>query len=236
MRLSRVVPAVLATPWWAALLLLFAVGEARADLIHWSYSWSNTPAKIMADKPGTGYIQLTNQSTTPVVGNSYIVATNLTTFSTASAATPDVFTAAPYTLQMTITDGTSDKSNILTFMGQFDGTLTGASTDLTATPTASSSNLTATLSTATTEQFVLGNNLYTVTIGPYSPPGPPDTGGNQGSISASATVTVQPIFEGLPEPGTLTLSCLGAASLGLARWRRRRWRTGRQRVGSERET
>lgn len=232
MRLSRVVPPVLTTPWWTALLLLFAVGEARADLINWSYSWSNTPTRIMADNPGTGYIQLTDQGTTQVVGNSYIVATNLTTSSQASASNPDVFTAAPYTLQMTIKDDASGQSNILTFKGQFDGTLTGSSSDLTNTPTASSSGLPATLSTATTEQFVLGSNLYTVTIGPYSPPGPPNSGGNQGSISASATVTVQPIFEGLPEPGTLTLSCLGAASLGLARWRRRRFRS---RAGRERE-
>ena len=80
-----------------ALASLFALPPSvRADLIPWTYNWSRSPTDILADAPGTGYISLTDESLRTAVGNSDIVATNLHTFSTATDANPDVFTARPY--------------------------------------------------------------------------------------------------------------------------------------------
>jgi hypothetical protein len=75
-----------ATLGGAALLWLLTFGgPARADLIEWSYNWSRSPANVMADSPGTGYISLTDETLQNAVGNSDIVATNLQAHSTATA-------------------------------------------------------------------------------------------------------------------------------------------------------
>ena len=67
-----------------ALVLLLLMGSPlRADLIRWTYSWSNTPNQVQANTPGTGSIHLTNAPPQSVVGDSSIVATNLTTSSSA---------------------------------------------------------------------------------------------------------------------------------------------------------
>jgi hypothetical protein len=190
----------------ALVLLLGPTRPARADLIPWMYNWSRSPSEIHADAPGTGYITLTDESLHSAVGNSDTVATNLRTFSTATKANPDHFTAAKYKFGLFLRDVTSGQSTTLTFTGQLDGTVT-----------ASSSNLKNTFTGATTQSVVLGDNLYTVTIGPYSAPGIPGSV-NAGSISAHATVLIQSINQ-LPEPGTLTLSGLGVFLLGVARWR-----------------
>jgi hypothetical protein len=199
----------------AALAVLLTAGHARADLIPWSYAWSNTPSNIYADGhvPGdkAGYISLTDSSLQSVVGNSYIVATDLTAHSTATSANPDVFTNAGYTLRLTLVDGQFGDQTTLNFNGQLNGTLT-----------ATSSNITNTFLGQTTQSVVLGATQFTVTVAFYNPPGP--TGAqNSGSISAQAMVKATPVTVAtLPEPGSLVLAGLGAAGLGLAGWRRRR--------------
>jgi hypothetical protein len=201
----------------AALMVLLAAGNARADLIPWSYSWSNTPSNIYADGhvPGdsAGYISLTDSALQSVVGDSYLVATDLTAHSTATSANPDKFTNAGYTLRLTLVDGTFGDQATLSFPGEFNGTLT-----------ATSSNITNTFLAQTTQTIVLGQTQFTVTIGFYTPPGP--TGAqNTGSISATALVTASNVTVAtLPEPGGLLLASLGTAGLGLATWRRRRRR------------
>jgi hypothetical protein len=72
-----------------------------------------------------------------------------------------------------------------------------------------------------TQTVVLGDHRYTVTIGPYTPAGPPGSIG-AGSISAHAIITVEDIITELPEPGTLALSCLGGALLAVRGGRRLR--------------
>ena len=79
---------------------------------------------------------------------------------------------------------------------------------------------------ATTQQLILGNTVFTVSIGSYTPPGPPDST-NLGSIGAHTIVRVSHItpVEFLPEPGTMTLSLLGLAAFGVGRrWLPRRGR------------
>jgi hypothetical protein len=189
----------------AVLVLLASAPEARAELVHWVYSWSNTPDKILADAPGTGYITLTDEPLRTAAGESDIVATNLRTFSTATAANPDKFTAKPYTLSLFLFDIDSGKSQTLDFTGQLDGKIT-----------AGSSNIANTFTGQITQQVVLGDHVYKATIGPYTPPSP--TGAvNVGSIAAHATITVMT----LPEPSALALSCLGIAVFGIRRLRRR---------------
>ena len=197
-----------------ALLLAF-VPKAHADLIPWAYNWSRSPADIHADSPGTGYIALSDESQHSAIGNSDIVATNLKTFSTATVANPDIFTAKSYAVTLTLTDLTSGTTGSLTFTGVLSGQLT-----------ASSSLITNAYTGLTTQQLVLGNTVFTVSIGSYTPPGPPDAS-NLGSIGAHTTVTVSHItpVEFMPEPGTLTLSLLGLAAVGVGRrWLPRRGR------------
>lgn len=193
----------------ALVLLLTPVSSARGDLIPWMYNWSRSPTEILADAPGTGRITLTDESLKSAVGDSDIVATNLRTFSTATAANPDTFTAKAYSLNLYLYDVESGASTTLSFTGQIDGRLT-----------AQSSLLRNTFTGATTQQVVLGANRYVATIGPYTPPGPPNSS-NSGSISAHATITVEAIVQ-VPEPATLGLSGLGVLMLAVARWRVRR--------------
>jgi hypothetical protein len=194
-------------------LLVFVPG-ARADIIPWQYNWSRSPSEIHADAPGTGYITLTDESLKSAVGNSDIVATNLRTFSKATPTNPDVFTAKSYSLSLYLLDTESGKSTTFTFTGQISGTLT-----------AMSSNLANTFTGVTMRTMVLGDNRYTVTIGPYSPPGIPGSA-NAGSISAHASVLVEHISN-TPEPGTLALAGVAGFVLGVARWRSRRQRARR---------
>jgi hypothetical protein len=197
----------------ALVLLLLTGSPLRADLIRWTYSWSNTPNQIQANAPGTGSVHLTNAPSQSVVGDSSIVATNLTTSSKAPATAPDQFTNKTYSLNLTIQDTASGKSHTFTFNGQLNGSLT-----------ATTSNLANTFVGPTTLQWTLGNHLYTVAIGPYVPPGAPGTS-NAGSISARALVTVQT----LPEPSSLLMAALGGGLLGLRRWRRRQGRKSSER-------
>ena len=209
----------------SALAVLIALGgSVRADLIAWTYSWQRDPVSIAADGAGTGGVSLTNEANAKdAAGNSDIVATNLRVFSTASASTPDqLVTNGAYTLSLTLIDGTSPTgpSGTVTFTGKLSGTFS-----------ANNSNITNVFNSPTAQSVVLGNtttgfNTYTVTIGPYSPPGPPSAS-NAGSIAAFVAVTPGTGGGGVgvqdvPEPSTMLLAGLGLSFLGGAAWRKRR--------------
>jgi PEP-CTERM motif len=196
----------------ALLALLAGAAAVRADPIQWSYNWSSSPGIVYSDNSQTSYITLTSgQILQSAAGDSDIVATNLRTFSNAPPATPATFTAKVYTLNLLLQDQQSGQSGTLTFSGQFDGTLSELS-----------SNIQNTFTGPTTQTLFLGNNVYTATIGPYSPPGPTNST-NAGSISAFAQVTVSTIIiQDVPEPSSFLLVLLGTPLAGLALWRRRR--------------
>ncbi len=199
---TRVFAAALAT-------CLLAGAQARADFVSWSYNWTPSSTAIYADNPPTGRITLTHEPGGSAVGDSYIVATNIKTASTADPTSPATFTNKAYSLALTILDDASGKSGTLTFSGTFNGTLSNKSAIIMNTFTGPQ-----------TQSIVLGHNVYSVQIGPFAPPGPP-TANISGSISALANVKVQQV----PEPSTLVLSGMCFAVFGAGWW----WRRARAR-------
>src|SRR3989441_11422626 len=79
---------------------------------------------------------------------------------------PPRSTLFPYTTLFRSQSGT------LAFTGRFNGILT-----------AQSAGISNTFTGQLTQSVALGKHLYTATIGPYAPPGPP-TANNTGAISA----------------------------------------------------
>jgi hypothetical protein len=183
----------------------------HADVITWSYQWDRSPLAVGA---GTGGVGFTNENLAHAAGPSDIVATNLSVFSSANPATPDFISSGGYSLKLTLTDDASHAQGIFTFTGQLGGTISSASAQVTNTFT-----------NATTQAQTLGGNLYTVTIGPYTAPGPPMST-NLGAIAAHVDVRAgsTPSTQSNPEPSTLLLGGLGTAFLGfisLSQWRRK---------------
>jgi hypothetical protein len=90
---------------------------------------------------------------------------------------------------------------------------------------AGNANVTNTFTGTTAYNWTAPNgNKYTVTVGNFTPPGPP-TASNAGSISVHVAVTAGSgtVSGGhAPEPSTLLLSCLGLGFAGAASWRKRR--------------
>jgi hypothetical protein len=209
-------------------MLILAGMQARAEPIAWDYSWEPASLVVAADGGGTGGVSLTVQAPVGATGPSDIVATNLRTFSSAPVTTPDAIAQGDYSLTLTLTDTASGRTGNMTFTGYLAGAFS-----------TTSSNLANTFTGDTTKELRLGDNMYTVAIGPYAPPGPPGAA-NAGTISAHVEVQRIPPDGGggdddppdddppddrpTPEPSTLVLTCLGMSFLGAASWRKRRAR------------
>jgi hypothetical protein len=197
-------------------LLLLTGASARADLIVWAYNWEPGTTKVAADGSGTGYVALTDEPSKAASGSSNTIVTNLRAFSTATEAKPDTFIHAPVTFTLHLVDTASNQTGSVTFSGFLSGTLT-----------ANSANIKSTFTSPTTERVNLGGNQYTVTLGTYTPPGPPGVS-NAGSLNAF--VTVVPGGNGhissAPEPSALLLASLALPGIGLSGWLRRHKRMG----------
>jgi hypothetical protein len=184
---------------------LLASGQVRADAVPWYYSSTPIPAAIQSDVPGMGQVNMTGVTSGQVTGSSSIVLATLQTASNSDPSNPATFTNAGYQLAMTIIDGQTNTTGTMFFNGQINGVLSSGNALIL-------NNFTG----PTTQTQTIGNHDYTVTIGPFAPPGLPGVG--SGSISALATVTVTEA----PEPSTLALCGLGLSLLGARVWRRRR--------------
>jgi hypothetical protein len=195
-------------------LLLLAGVQAQADPVGWDYSWAPSSLVVAADSGGTGGVSMTLQATTHADGPSDVIATNLRTFSSAPRTTPDSIAHGDYSLTLTLTDSASKATGTVTFTGFFSGTFS-----------TTSSNLANEFTGDTTKTISLGGHLYTITIGPYAPPGPPSAS-NAGTISAHVDVGDDHGGGGdSPEPSTMVLAGLGLSFLGAASWRKRRARS-----------
>lgn len=195
-------------------LLLLTGAPARADLIPWAYNWEPSTTKVAADGGGNGYVSLTNAPSTAASGSSNTIITNLRTFSTATQTQPDTFNHAPFAFTLHLVDATSNQAGTVTFSGFLSGTLT-----------ANSANIKSTFTSPTTQQVDLGGNQYTITLGTYTPPGPPGVS-NAGSLNAFVSIIPgNGHISSAPEPSALLLASLALPGIGLPRWLRRRKRT-----------
>jgi hypothetical protein len=197
----------------ALAVLLLAGASARADLIQWGYNWTPSGNNVAADGGGTGHLGLTNAPSNAAAGTSNTVITNIRAFSTAPTATPDVFTHANFSFTLSLQDIASQQTGTVTYSGFFSGTLT-----------ANNANIQANFTSPSTQTLTLGGNTFTVTLGTYSPPGPPGAT-NAGSLNALVTVTPGDNGGGhtssTPEPSTLVLIGFAFPCLALANRRRR---------------
>jgi hypothetical protein len=190
----------------ALALALVAAGEARAAFIPWTYNWE-PGSTFLSSTTGTGRLYTSDEPLGKAQGSTNVVVTDLRTASAAPRSHPDVFTNVPFTASITIVDGLNGLSGTVTFSGLFNGTVSS-----------DSSQLEFQLTSAKVQTLQLGKDLYTITFGRYSPPGPPSAE-NTGSIAAFVKV-VDPLQQA-PEPPGVLLATLGGACLGLALWRRR---------------
>jgi hypothetical protein len=189
-----------------------ADSSAHAEMLH--FSWAPDPVVLRADGPGSGAVifshEHANLTLTDQGGTWTGIASELRTVSSASPGHPDTFINRPYSLTLTITD---DHHHLLvppiTFSGVLNGTLSHNSAQLSNTFTSSQ-----------TQTFFDGNLI--VTIGPYTPPGPPGHH-REGSIGTEVVVKgpLPPPVSELPEPSTMVLLSLGAVLLGYTTWRKR---------------
>jgi hypothetical protein len=191
-------------------LLLLAGSGARADLVNpaWSYQWAASPAVVHADAPGFGTVTLTTfpgSGGGPAGQPQAAVAAYVSYSTTAPAAAPDRFTNQPFSLTLTLTDGASGRSGVLSFTGSFNGTLSAAG-----------GQLAGTFSGPTARSLSLGSFDYSVTLGSYVPP--PDASGRFPGLFLASIMAQTP--QKLPEPGSLTLAAAGTALLALASRRR----------------
>jgi hypothetical protein len=194
----------------ALALVLCAGTDARASFIPWSYNWSPGSASVAATT-GSGRIFTSNELFGHAEGSTNLVVTDLRTASTAPRDHPDVFTNAPFSATLTIVDGLNGLHGTASFAGVFNGTIS-----------ANSANVDFKLTSTRTVAVVLGKDVFNVTFGRYSPPGPPSAV-NTGSIASFVSVKDPP--QNAPEPSTALLACLGGSFLGLASWRR--WARGK---------
>jgi hypothetical protein len=206
MRISNVLVAALTF----TAILWTTPAPALADQIHWDYNWVPSQPAVLA---GTGGISLTNVPAGKASGSSDVTVTNITTFSAASPSAPDHVVNGAYSFNLFLTDAASGATGNLRFTGVFGGTLS-----------ASSAHITNSFTGPTVQSVTLAGNLYTVRFGPYSPPGPPNSG-DAGSIAAHVDVqaagTSGPPVNTSPEPATSMLACLGLSFVGVLSWMRR---------------
>ena len=197
-------------------LLLLAGAPAWASPtptdVQWTYNFTPNQSFVKSDS-GTGSITFTNEPAKNANNSSDVVLTNLRVSSTATNSSPDSFNNAHWSGTLAITDKASGAGTNLMFQGQLGGTFS-----------AGNANVTNTFTGTTSYTWTAPNgNKYTVTVGNFTPPGPP-TASNAGSISVHVAVTSGngTVSGHAPEPSTLLLSCLGLGFAGAARWRKRR--------------
>jgi hypothetical protein len=195
----------------ACVVALVGATSAQAAFVPWTYNWEPS-APFVTSTNGLGRLYLTDEPLGKAVGASDVVVTNLRTSATSPPGTFDLFNHTPFSATVTITDLNSGKVGSLTWHGYFQGNITSGS-----------ANVWDVLTSPIAQSITLGQDTFHVSVGRYSPPGPPGIT-NSGSISGKVTITTAAPAHA-PEPSGALLACLGGSCLSLASWRK--WRRGR---------
>jgi hypothetical protein len=185
---------------------------ARADQIPFAYNFS-TPTAVTGDAGNFGTVAFAATNGGNATGPSAsLIAASLSAISSAPASNPDTFSGETYSVTLSLTDTPSGKSGTLTFVGGLFGSLT-----------ATTENITTSFATAT-QKLVLGNDTYTVTIGPLVPQTPANPtliGTLMAAVAVQAGVSGTPVSQ-TPEPTTLVLAVVGGLAGLVTRRRGRR--------------
>jgi hypothetical protein len=221
----------------ALVSLIFPGPVAKAGDIHWQFQWQPIPQVITSDfaivplRGGVpilpnrpiGAIVLSAGPKAGATNSTDLVAASLRAYSLAPDATPAHFTHRKYSFRLTITDLDTKQSGSLMFAGELNGTLSRRSV-----------HIRNTFLDSPAQTIALGFHVFSVTLGPFVPPGPPSAR-NLGSVGAHVDVhlrvdppvpldrlasVVDPPVSKTPEPATIVLAGLGVTMAGLV-WRRR---------------
>jgi hypothetical protein len=202
----------------AALIVLLATATlGKADMILWSYQSGAVPTSIVVSgglHTPTATLILGGSPTTQEHDSATAMVVHMLT--TGSHLN---FQNASTTLGLDIKDHASHAQHMFAFPAVFNGTAD--------VPT-HSSNVTLSFPSGMSQSFVIGNNRYTVTIGPIQPLAWTAIGANFPGRNAffgevDAHVTVSPAnTAATPEPSTLALAGMGVLTLAGAAWQARR--------------
>ncbi len=212
----------------ALALALAATTQSRADQLSYTYNWSASPIAIAA---GTGGVTLTDENAVTTTLPTDTAATNITVFSAAPTASPDVIPTpaggSNYTLSVTLTDNGGTGTGTVTFTGLLLGQLTHDSSNLTNSITGSTDD-SGTHAGQTFGSVTFDGEKYTVSYNGFAAPGP-EAQHNVGSISFH--ISFVPAIGGggngqAPEPSSMVLGCLGLSFLGGVVLRARRRKAG----------
>jgi len=207
---------------FTAVIVLPCLTAARvqADMIQWSASGTpligNVPSTFgsaqIYGNAGGGVVSFLSGPLTSGTNSGSIVALNVSYAENPNGSAIPQFSgpSADYSLSITVHDAASGTFGSLIFHGNLSGEIDQGN------------HFWNTYIGPTTQTLKLGQDLYTVTMGPYvnGTELGPWGGGTYGTISAN--ISVQPVTNATPEPSSLLLACLAVPPLGLARWLRRR--------------
>jgi hypothetical protein len=160
----------------AALAAVVAsAGAVRGELITWSADWSRSPLSVAGDG-NSGSVNLATPQPIRRTGSATVVAAILSASSSASASRPDVFDGEPYRVTLTLTDAATRAHGVVSFTGELFGTMS-----------ATRDSITNRFTSPTTRSLNLGGDIYTIRIGGFVPPGPPN-----GIVVGRITATISP--------------------------------------------
>jgi hypothetical protein len=190
---------------------LLAAPAARADPIGFGYNFLTPPA-VTGDDGNLGAVSFATTAGGQASGHAVLTAASLAVVTAAPLTNPDTFSGQAYDLTLQLTDGPSGKSGALTFTGKLMGSLTPLDAKVT------------TSFDVPTKTLVLGNDKFTVTVGPLVEPA-----GNNPTVVGTLMATVDAQAAGgpvtptaqAPEPPALALAGFGVAAAAAFRARLR---------------
>jgi hypothetical protein len=189
-------------------LMLATAAIGLAGPVTYTYNWSPSTNFVLGDTKAN-QIDFADEGAVTSTGPTDMTASNLTTHNGKS----DTITGGVYNLQVHIIDGTH--TGDLTVSGKLSGSIINGAPSLVNTfdplPAA----------------LVLGGDTFQITSPSFVAP-PPFGAKTVGAIGFHMNVNGQsgteppPPVQGVPEPSTMLLSCLGVFGLGFRAWRMRK--------------